>query len=419
MLPRKLSNGICSLNPKVDRLALSCFMIIDSKGKVIQHEIEETVIKTSERMTYTDVTKILENNDEELIKRYDYLVDDFKAMEELCLILREKRMRRGAVDFNFEESKIILNELGKPVDIKPYDRAIANRIIEEFMLACNETIAEHMYWTNLPFVYRIHEDPDEEKLEKFKEFIYNLGYVVRWGQETHPRALQDILEKVKGNWNFINKLWNASRFVLMNIEDLKTRTINKDELTLYDKWILTKKNELIKSTIKNMDKYDFHNVGAELYSFIWEDFCDWYIELTKSQMTETTKTILLDTLTDILKELEKPARDPRDEMPKPILRTDVLEMKDLTEGMILKGTVRNVIDFGAAVTINSCTFNYPGTKITAKIDAQGRVYDTVVEKFGTKDCRFEYVAFAAKTKEGIEYTKILKINLIKDGRFIN
>lgn len=198
MLPKKLSNGICSLNPKVDRLALSCFMIIDNKGKVIQHEIEETVIKTSERMTYTDVTKILENNDEELIKRYDYLVDDFKAMEELCNILREKRMRRGAIDFNFEESKIILNDLGKPIDIKPYDRAIANRIIEEFMLVCNETIAEHMYWTNLPFVYRIHEDPDEEKLEKFKEFVYNLGYVVRWGQEAHPRALQDILEKVKG-----------------------------------------------------------------------------------------------------------------------------------------------------------------------------------------------------------------------------
>lgn len=198
MLPKKLSNGICSLNPKVDRLALSCFMIIDKKGKVIQHEIEETVIKTSERMTYTDVTKILENNDEELIKRYDYLVDDFKAMEELCNILREKRMRRGAIDFNFEESKIILNDLGKPVDIKPYDRAIANRIIEEFMLVCNETIAEHMYWTNLPFVYRIHEDPDEEKLEKFKEFVYNLGYVVRWGQEAHPRALQDILDKVKG-----------------------------------------------------------------------------------------------------------------------------------------------------------------------------------------------------------------------------
>ena len=108
-------------------------------------------------------------------------------------------------------------------------------------------------------------------------------------------------DKVKSSWNFINKLWNASRFVLMNIEDLKKRTINEDELTLYDKWILTKKNQLIRNVIKNMDKYEFHNVGNELYSFIWEDFCDWYIELTKSNMTETTKTVLLDTLTDILK----------------------------------------------------------------------------------------------------------------------
>ena len=198
MLPKKLSNGICSLNPKVDRLALSCFMIIDNKGKVCDHEIAETVIRTSERMTYTDVTKILRDNDEELIKKYDYLVDDFKTMEELCLILREKRMKRGAIDFDFEESKIILNNNGKPIDIKPYEREIANRIIEEFMLVCNETIAEHMFWTNLPFVYRVHENPDEEKLEKFREFIYNLGYTMKVSQDIHPRILQEVLEKVKG-----------------------------------------------------------------------------------------------------------------------------------------------------------------------------------------------------------------------------
>ena len=198
MLPKKLSNGICSLNPKVDRLALSCFMTIDSKGKVCEHEIAETVIRTSERMTYTDVTKILRDHDEELIKKYDYLVDDFKTMEELCLILREKRMKRGAIDFDFEESKIILNENGKPIDIKPYEREIANRIIEEFMLVCNETIAEHMFWTNLPFVYRVHENPDEEKLDKFRDFIYNLGYTMKVTQDIHPRILQEVLEKVKG-----------------------------------------------------------------------------------------------------------------------------------------------------------------------------------------------------------------------------
>ena len=198
MLPKKLSNGICSLNPKVDRLTLSCIMIIDGSGKVLDHEIVESVIRTNERMTYTDVTKILRDNDPELSKRYDYLLDDFKAMEELCNILYKKRTKRGAIDFEFEESKIILNEFGKPIDIKPYEREIANRIIEEFMLVCNETVAEHMFWSHLPFVYRIHEDPDEEKLEKFREFIYNLGYIVKWNGEVKPRNLQEILEKVRG-----------------------------------------------------------------------------------------------------------------------------------------------------------------------------------------------------------------------------
>jgi ribonuclease R len=198
MLPRKLSNGICSLNPRVDRLTLSCFMEIDKTGKVVDHEIAESIIKTSERMTYTNVTKILRDQDEELIKRYDYLLDEFKLMEELCEVLNKKRIGRGAIDFDFEECKIILDEQGKPVDIKPYERAIANRIIEEFMLVCNETIAEHMFWANVPFVYRIHEDPNEEKLMVFNEFVHNLGYIVRWSKEVHPKALQDVLSKVKG-----------------------------------------------------------------------------------------------------------------------------------------------------------------------------------------------------------------------------
>lgn len=198
MLPRKLSNGICSLNPKVDRLALSCFMEIDKEGKVLDHKIYESVIKTNERMTYTDVTKILKDKDEETIKKYDYLYEDFKTMEELEQILHNKRIKRGAIDFDFQESKIILDENGKPVEIKPYEREIANRIIEEFMLVCNETIAEHFFWANVPFVYRIHEDPDSEKLEKFNDFVHNLGYIVRWSAEVHPKQLQEVIEKVKG-----------------------------------------------------------------------------------------------------------------------------------------------------------------------------------------------------------------------------
>ncbi len=198
MLPKKLSNGVCSLNPKVDRLALSCFMDIDKSGKILDHRITESIIKTNERMTYTDVTKILRDKDMELINRYNYLYEDFKAMEELCEILFKKRMQRGAIDFDFEECKIILNEQGKPIEIKPYERAIANRIIEEFMLVCNETVAEHMYWSNLPFVYRIHEEPDEEKLNNFNEFVHNLGYFTRHTREVHPKVLQEILEKIKG-----------------------------------------------------------------------------------------------------------------------------------------------------------------------------------------------------------------------------
>lgn len=198
MLPKKLSNGICSLNPNVDRLAMTCFMEIDNEGKVVDYKITRSVIKTNERMTYTDVTKIIRDNDEELIKKYDYLYEEFKFMEDLCEILYKKRMRRGAIDFDFQESKIILDDNNKPIDIKPYERAVANRMIEEFMLVCNETVAEHMFWTKLPFVFRVHEDPDQEKLQKFKEFAYNLGYFIKASNEIHPKALQRVVESAKG-----------------------------------------------------------------------------------------------------------------------------------------------------------------------------------------------------------------------------
>ena len=198
MLPRKLSNGICSLNPQVDRLAFSVFMDIDKNGKVHNHEIFNSVIKTSERMTYKNVYKILVDKDKDLIERYDYLVDDFKTMEELASILRKKRFERGSIDFDFVETKVILDEKGKPIEIKPYEITIANKIIEEFMLICNETVAEHFFWANVPFVYRVHEDPDPDKMESFNEFIHGLGYSVKGIRKIHPKALQELLEKVKG-----------------------------------------------------------------------------------------------------------------------------------------------------------------------------------------------------------------------------
>lgn len=198
MLPPKLSNGICSLNPQVDRLAMTVFMEIDSYGKVVDYDIMESVIRTKERMTYTDVSDILEKGDSKLIDRYGYLVEDFKLMEELCRILNRKREKRGSIDFDFQETKVIVDEEGRPVDIVKVDRRIAERIIEEFMLACNETIAEHMYWMGVPFIYRVHEEPDPEKLEQFNEFIYSFGYSIKGVREVHSKALQKLLQKIKG-----------------------------------------------------------------------------------------------------------------------------------------------------------------------------------------------------------------------------
>ncbi|MBM7096940.1 ribonuclease R [Bacillus sp. H-16] len=199
MIPHRLSNGICSLNPQVDRLTLSCEMEISPQGEVVNHEIFEAVIKTTERMTYTDVRKILQEEDEEVTKRYEDLVPFFKRMEDLAAILRKKRFDRGAIDFDFKEAKVIVDEEGKPTDVELRDRSVAEKLIEEFMLCANETIAEHFHWMKLPFVYRIHEDPDEEKLNHFLEFITNFGYVVKGSANTvHPRAMQEILDAAKG-----------------------------------------------------------------------------------------------------------------------------------------------------------------------------------------------------------------------------
>ncbi|KHF41203.1 ribonuclease R [Halalkalibacter okhensis] len=199
MIPHRLSNGICSLNPKVDRLTLTCEMEIDANGQVVNHEIFQSVIKTTERMTYYDVNQILVEKDEETRKNYESLVPFFEEMEELAAILRKKRFERGAIDFDFKEAKVLVDEEGKPTDVVLRTRSVAEKLIEEFMLAANETVAEHFHWLKLPFVYRIHEDPDAEKLGKFLEFITNFGYVVRGNANTvHPRALQKLLEEIKG-----------------------------------------------------------------------------------------------------------------------------------------------------------------------------------------------------------------------------
>jgi ribonuclease R len=199
MLPHRLSNGICSLNPQVDRLTMSCEMEFDANMKVVRHDIFTSVIKTKERMTYKNVRKILDEEEPELLERYKDLVDTFKLMKELAMKLRSHRMKRGAVDFDFDEAKVIVDEEGKAIDIIKRERTVAEQIIEEFMLAANETVAEHFHWLKVPFIYRIHEDPDQEKLQNFMSFAANFGYQIKGrGNSIHPRALQTLLEDIQG-----------------------------------------------------------------------------------------------------------------------------------------------------------------------------------------------------------------------------
>lgn len=199
MIPHKLSNGICSLNAGVDRLCMSCVMDFDKHGKLLSHYICEGLLHVDERMTYTNVAKILDRSDDEVLKRYETLVPMFDLMKELSDILRDKRHQRGSIDFDVAETKIIVDENHKPVEIKPYDRNPATKIIEDFMLAANETIAEDYFWQELPFEYRTHEHPDEEKIDILSSFLNNFGLFIKASRdETHPKELQKILEKIEG-----------------------------------------------------------------------------------------------------------------------------------------------------------------------------------------------------------------------------
>ena len=199
MLPKVLSNGACSLNPFEDKLTLSIFMEINRNGDVVKYDIKESVINSKARLSYTEVSDILEKDDKKLKYAFSNLLPDIQAAEELAKILMGRRNRRGSLDFNFPEANIILNKQGGVEDIKPYERRIANKIIEEFMLISNETIAEHFYWLGLPFVYRIHETPSSSKMEDFNNFINTFGYLIKGDlEEVHPKALQTIIKNIKG-----------------------------------------------------------------------------------------------------------------------------------------------------------------------------------------------------------------------------
>lgn len=199
MLPKELSNGICSLNAGEDRFTLSCTMEIDKEGNIISSDIYKAVIKVTERMNYKDVQKIIDGSDEEVLERYKNYIQDFKLMEELAKILKNKRLERGYLNLDLPESKVILDNNGHAVDIKKYELYFSNEIIEQFMLSANETIAERFYWLEAPFIYRVHEEPDIDKVKELNKFLYNFGYKInKSGDKVYPKEFAKVLDSVKG-----------------------------------------------------------------------------------------------------------------------------------------------------------------------------------------------------------------------------
>ena len=199
MLPFELSNGICSLNAGQDRFALSCSMEIDKKGNVVSSDVYKSVIRVTERMTYINVNKIINNLDEKVTEKYSKYISYFKLMEELAIILKNKRLAQGYLNLEIPESKIVLDENGRAIEVKKYETTFANEIIEQFMLTANETVAEKFFWLEAPFIYRVHEEPEYEKIEETNKFLYNIGEKIKVNKDNiRPKAFSDVLEKLKG-----------------------------------------------------------------------------------------------------------------------------------------------------------------------------------------------------------------------------
>ena len=199
MLPRELSNGICSLNAGEDRFTLSCSMEIDNRGKVVSSEIYKGIIKVAERMSYTDVQKIIDETDEELLQKYSKYIQEFKNMEELAHILKTRRLENGYLNLEIPESKIDLDVDGYVTNISRYETTFAHEIIEQFMLTANETIAEKFFWLDAPFIYRVHEKPDIEKVQELNRFLWNFGLNIKANKDNiYPKEFSKVLEEIKG-----------------------------------------------------------------------------------------------------------------------------------------------------------------------------------------------------------------------------
>ena len=233
MLPKELSNGICSLNVNEDRLCFSVISEITPDGEIVSSDIRKAVINVKERMSYADVQKILDGKNKKVLKRYEKYIEDFKLMEELAKILKQKREGAGSLDLDIPESKVILDKNGFAIDIEKYKIYFANEIIEQFMLTANEIVAEKFYWLEAPFIYRVHEEPDTEKVNALNKFLFNFGYKIKSNKEkVYPKAFAEVLEKVKGR----EEEMVVSNLILRTLKVARYESENKGHFGIASKY---------------------------------------------------------------------------------------------------------------------------------------------------------------------------------------
>ena len=331
MLPFQLSNGICSLNAGQDRFALSCSMEINDKGKVVGADVYKSIINVTERMSYTNVNKIINNQDDEVLKRYQKYINNFKLMEELALILKTRRLNQGYLNLDIPESKIVLDKNGKVIDVKKYETTFANEIIEQFMLTANETIAEKFYWLEAPFIYRVHEEPDYDKIQETNKFLFNIGEKIKVSKDNiKPKAFSDVLEKLKGTE--YEKV--ISTLILRTLKLAKYESENKGHFGIASKYYCH-----FTSPIRRYPDLFIHRVISEYLSN------NYNLDETRIDELKNKATKYAETSSECEKIATKAERDAED-----IKKAEYMEDK---VGQEYFGIISSITNFGMFVELDN------------------------------------------------------------------
>ena len=331
MLPRELSNGICSLNAGEDRFTLSCSMEINEKGDVVDSNVYKGIINVTERMNYTDVQKILDKSDKNVLEKYKKYIPHFELMAELANILKNKRMDKGYLNLDIPESKIVLDEDGFAIDVKPYETTFANEIIEQFMLTANETVAEKYYWLEAPFIYRVHEEPDIDKVKELNKFLYNIGLKIKTNGETvHPKAFSQVLQEIKGKPE--EKV--VSNLILRALKLAKYDFENKGHFGIASKYYCH-----FTSPIRRYPDLFIHRIISEYIENDYDvsnEFKKNYIEKAKDSAIESSEREKI--ATKVEREAEK------------IKKAEFMEKRI---GEVYNGIVSNITSFGIFVELEN------------------------------------------------------------------